>query len=250
MRTRIWALLGGLCIAFSLAQPALGFFEAFSKLADEIKAMEKSSPTGLNDLLQKLEKDSTVRLTDVGTGDWFYRYVSSVARWGIVSGYKDVSGKPMGSFGPGNTVTVAEILKMALKAAQVDEKKCKGSPGMAQAEDHWARPFVVCARQKKVRLLNSSPDLNRAALRGEVLSVIFDAFGDKVPPLMAPFSDTVNHPLEADIASAAALKMVSGDKDASGQATGTFRPNAPVNRAEAAKILYERLRVEAMGEKK
>jgi hypothetical protein len=138
---------------------------------------------------------------------------------------------------------------MALKAAQVDETTCVGNLTLPQAENHWARPFVICAQERGVRLLSSQPDLNRPALRGEVLSVIFDAFGDKVPPLYAPFKDAANHPLESDIAYANALGIVSGDKDASGNALGTFRPNAAVNRAEAAKMIYERLRVEVMGQK-
>lgn len=244
MQYRTWAALASGGIILSITFPAFAFFEGFSTLSDEIRSMEESSPEGLNDLVQKLSGATEPQFVDVGSADWFYAYVSSVARWGIVSGYKDAVGKPTGSFGPGNTVTVAEILKMALRAAQVNETTCKGTAGLAQAERHWARPYVICAQERGVRLLQSSPDLDRPALRGEVLSVVFDAFGDKVPPLFAPFTDTRDHPLESDIAYAAALKMVSGDKDASGKPTGTFRPDAPVNRAEAAKIIYEKLRVE------
>ena len=241
----------GVAIIFFLSvSPAAGFFEAFGQLAEQLKAIEGSAPENLESVLQEQDAGSAVRFTDVGTGDWFNRYVAPVARWGIVTGYKDAGGKPTGVFGPGNTVTVAEILKMALKAAQVEETQCTGSTGLPQAETHWAKPFVICARQKKVRLLRSTPDLNRPATRAEVLSVIFDAFRDEVPPLFAPFKDAAGHPLESDIAYGAALRMVSGDKDASGKPKGTFRPDAPVNRAEAAKILYERLRVEVMGDPK
>lgn len=233
--------------ALAFLQPAAAFFEVFSTLSEELTAIEQSSPEALGDLLEKLDASSTTKFSDVQSPDWFYRYVSSVARWGIVSGYKDASGKPTGVFSPGKTVTVAEILKMALKAAQVDETQCRGSPKFTQAEQHWARSFVVCAQERGVRLLETSPDLNRPAMRAEVLSVIFDAFGDQPPPLFSPFTDSVNHPLESDIAYAAALKMVSGDKDASGNPTGTFRPNDAIVRAEAAKIIYERLRVEVIG---
>lgn len=246
MRTPLWVATGACALAL-IPSSAAGFFEAFSRLADEIKKIEQSSPESVDKTVQDLESTS---FKDVKKDEWFYRYVTPVARWGIVSGYKDAQGKATGQFGAGNTVTVAEILKMALKAAQVDESTCKGTPALAQARDHWAKAFVVCAEQKKMRLLKSKPDLNRAALRGEVLSIIFDAFGDTVPPLFAPFKDAVGHTFEADIAYAAALRMVSGDKDATGNPTGTFRPNAAVNRAEAAKIIYERLRVEVMGEKK
>lgn len=229
--------------------PAHAFFEVFSTLSEELKAIEQSSPEALGELLEKLDAPSAMKFSDVQASDWFYRHISSVARWGIVTGYKDSTGKPTGIFGPSKTVTVAEILKMALKAAQVDETTCQGTPAFAQAEKHWARAFVVCAQERGVRLILSAPDLNRPAKRAEVLNVVFDAFGDQPPPLFSPFTDTVNHPLESDIAYGAALKMISGDKDASGKLTGTFRPNDAVVRAEAAKIIYERLRVEVMGEK-
>lgn len=229
-----------------LTDRAGAFFEIFSQLKQEIRAIEESQQGEERDTLVKKLDAGVAGFRDVAAADWFYQYVSSTARWGIVSGYKDAAGKPTGEYGPGNTVTVAEILKMALRAAQVDETTCTGTPGFAQAETHWARPFVLCAQGKKMRLIAARPDLNRPALRAEVLSVVFDAFGDTVPPLFAPFTDTVNHRLESDIAYGAALRMVSGDKDASGKALRTFRPDAAVNRAEAAKIIYERLRVQVM----
>lgn len=249
IRHRFIAAASAALTCFTVTVPVTaGFFEAFSELTKEIEALEQSTPETLDDLLKELEGVSAVGFTDVREADWFYRYVSPVARWGIVSGYKDSGGKPTGTFGPANTVTVAEMLKMALKAAQVDEATCKGAPGLSQAESHWARPFVVCAREREMRILRPDPDLNRSATRAEVVSIVFDAFGDTVPPLFSPFKDTANHALESDVAYAAALRMVSGDKDGSGTPTGTFRPDASVNRAEAAKIIYERLRVEVMGE--
>lgn len=247
MRRYVIAGCIGLLLSGAIAiKHAVGFFEIFSQLKQEIRAIEASQKgTERDAVVQKLGATGT-SFDDVAATDWFYQYVSSTARWSIVSGYKDAAGKPTGQYGPGNTVTVGEILKMALRAAQVDETTCTGTPGFAQAETHWARPFVLCAQGKKMRLIASRPDLNRPALRAEVLSVVFDAFGDTVPPLFAPFTDSVNHRLESDIAYGAALRMVSGDKDASGKALRTFRPDAAVNRAEAAKIIYERLRVQVM----
>lgn len=217
-------------------------FEAFTQMADELRKIEQSAPS---DQASTVESLKTLIFTDVPQTEWYYRYVTPITHWGIATGYKDANGKATGVFGAGNTVTTAEILKMALKAAQVDETQCTG----VVTEDHWAKPYLVCAREKKMRLFRTATDLNRAATRAEVLSVIFDAFGDTVPPLFAPFKDTEGHPLEADIAYAAALKMVSGDKDAVGKPTGNFRPNDPVKRGEAAKILYERLRVRVMENK-
>lgn len=224
------------------ASSAYAFFQIFTQLADDIKKIEQSAD-GAPKAAEQLQ---TVTFTDVGKNDWFTRYVAPVAKWGIVSGYRTAEGKPTGTFGPGNTVTIAEVMKMSMKAAQVDETTCKGDTGWPQAEQHWARPFVICARERNVRLISAKPDLNRSATRAEVLSAIFDAFGDTVPPLYATFTDAANHRLEPDIAYGAALNIVSGDKDKNGNHTGTFRPDAAVNRAEAAKMIYERLRVEVM----
>jgi hypothetical protein len=43
------------------------------------------------------------------------------------------------------------------------------------------------------------------------------------------------------------MGVVSGDMN-NGKATGTFRPDANLNRAEAAKIIYERIRLDARRE--
>ncbi len=232
-----------------LAAPsASAFFGAFDALEEEFERVEGKSGNELQDILVELEEASGSGFRDVAQGQWYHQYVSSVARWGIVSGYKDSSGNPTGRFGPGDPVTIAEILKMAMEAGRVDESACTGTPSLAQARNHWARSYVACAEQRSFRMLRSGPDLNRAALRGEVLAIIHDAFGDRVPPLFSTFKDAANHPFESDIAYAAALGVVSGDKDAAGVPTGRFRPDSAVNRAEAAKIIYEKLRVEVMGE--
>lgn len=233
---------------FLLSPAASAFFGAFDALEEEFQRIEGKSGNELQDILEELEEASGSSFRDVAQGQWYHQYVSSVARWGIVSGYKDSSGNPTGRFGPADPVTVAEILKMAMEAGRIDESACTGTPNLAQARNHWARNYVACAEQRNFRMLRGVPDLNRPALRAEVLTIIHDAFGDRVPPLLSTFKDTANHPLESDVAYAAALGVVSGDKDASGNPTGRFRPDAFVNRAEAAKIIYEKLRVEVMGE--
>lgn len=51
------------------------------------------------------------KFCDVSSSDWFYGYVNDLASKYIVSGYED------GCFRPGNDVTRAEFLKMAVEAA-------------------------------------------------------------------------------------------------------------------------------------
>lgn len=221
---------------FLFTSPAYGFFQALDKLRPK-----ENAGGGIQKVLQQVEEAKNASKSgfkDVKEGDWFGSYVSSVAKWGIVSGYKDKDGKPTGKYGPGDPVTVAEILKMTMKSAKVDEKECPALVKHPKAGNHWAKVYVACGEAQGVRLLKGNPDLNRGASRAEVLTILFDAFQDSVPEESSDFTDSHGHAYEADIAFAAKLGIVSGDKDEDGNPKGTFRPNDKVNRAEAAKMIY------------
>lgn len=216
--------------------PTYGFFQILDRLQPKV-----SPKNELTDAIKRIEDAKGASVTgfkDVKADAWFGAYVSSVAKWGIVSGYKDKDGKPTGSYGPGDPVTVAEILKMAMKAAKTDEKECPATVKHPKAGSHWAKVYVACGEAWGVRLLKGNPDLNRGASRAEVLTILFDAFKDNIPEESSDFDDSHGHAYEADIALAAKLGIVSGDKDEDGNPQGTFRPNDKVNRAEAAKMIY------------
>lgn len=224
------------------------FFDELTELRQELVTWQTSHAADFSDIINTLDDISGVQFGDVAEGDWFNPYVQSVASWGILSGYKGADGKATGVFGPNNNVTIAEMLKISLKSAQVDETICGLVPPLhLQAIGHWAAPFVACGEAKNMALLeNPNVDLNRPATRAEVIQMIDDAFGDTVPPLYSNFRDTANHPLEAHIAYAYTRGIVSGDKNSLGIETGTFRPDAFINRAEVAKIVYQRLRTDVV----
>lgn len=238
-------LLPIIALGILLAPTAFGFFDVLEDLQQELTEEEGSdNPLNLDDLINDLEQttqQSDVSFTDVPASEWYYNAVSFVAGRGIVSGYKDDNGNPTGLFGPGNQVTIAEILKMAYEASGRSTSSCKRTVNLAQANSHWAKPYVSCAEDDGMRVLNSGTDLNRGATRAEVVAIIHDAFRVQVPAGRSPFSDTVNHPYESDIALAAANGVVSGDKGTDGRPTGTFRPNDGVIRAEAAQIIFKSL---------
>lgn len=222
------------------------FFDLLNVLDAELDREEKPVPDLiLSDLTEKLERAArtTMSFSDIDPQGWYARFVTAVAQWGIVSGYNDARGNPLGIFGPSDPVTVAEILKMSLKAVGIDEARCLRPPLLPHARGHWSERYVACAEERNFRLFQLQPPLNRPALRAEVLTVIHDAFGDTVPPLLSLFNDTQDHPYESDIAYASAMGVVSGDTDLQGTSLGTFRPGDRINRAEAAKIVYQKLRV-------
>jgi hypothetical protein len=234
---------------FSATVPVQAFFDEIAQLKTELQAWQTTHAADFTDVVDRLTEMTGPLFNDVTENDWFYPYVSSVAEWGIITGYKTPTGQLTGQFKPGNSVTIAETLKMALKGAKIDESQCKRPVLNPSAKGHWAEAYVSCAEEMGIRLFQFNPDLDRPALRGEVVSIINDAWGDKVPPLYANFKDTASHRFEADIAFAAARGIVSGDKDANGIATGYFRPDDKIVRAEVTKIIYERLKAQVREEK-
>lgn len=222
------------------------FFDEIVALQEELQVWEATNAADFTDVIEQLEDITGPVFRDVEDNDWYNPFVASLAEWGIISGYKDSSGRPTGEYRPGNQVTIAEVLKMAMESAQVDESLCTKTPLHPQAFEHWAKSYVACAEEMNVRILDPllPADLNRPAKRAEVLTIIHDTFGDEVLPLYSSFTDTQGHRFEADIAYANLYGIVSGDTSAQGVETGTFRPNDPINRAETAKILYEKLKLQ------
>jgi hypothetical protein len=247
---RVALALPVLALALLLVPMTKAFFDEFDELKQELVTWQTTHAADFSDLINTLDDLSTVQFSDVTTADWFSPYVASVSDWGIVSGYRDAAGQPTGKFGPANPVTVGELLKMALEAAQTDKSQCGlVPPTHTKAIGHWAAQYVSCGEAMNMRLLSDANiDVNRPATRAEVLAVIHDAFGDTVPPLFSNFKDTIGNTYEADIAYAYTRGIVSGDKDSRGIETGIFRPNDPINRAEVAKIIYERLKVDVKTE--
>lgn len=238
---RIILPIAGLVLTFATVTVVHGFFSQIDEMKAELTGWQSAHAADFSDLLSTLDNLSGGSFNDVSDADWFSPYVATVSGWGVVSGYKDAQGNALGTFGPANPVTVAELLKMAFKSDQIDTSVCGLVPPVhAQAIGHWAQAYISCGEQMNIRILKDpSLTIDRHATRAEVLAVLDDVFGEHVPPLFSNFKDTQGHPLEADIAYAYTRGIVSGDKDSKGIETGIFRPNDDINRAEVAKIIYE-----------
>ncbi|MDO8648980.1 MAG: S-layer homology domain-containing protein [Candidatus Peregrinibacteria bacterium] len=182
----------------------------------------------------------TIVFSDVPQSAWFAPYVFAVAKVGIVTGYTDDRGQPTGRFGPENPVTIAELAKIAHRVAGIDETEVSRQPDNLLARGEWVAPFIASAEQRDwVLYTDPSLDLNRPALRGEILITLLQAFNVPLEwPTGALFTDVTGRtPYAAAIETAANDGIVSGFTDDHGVALGTFGPSAPVNRAEVAKII-------------
>lgn len=230
------------------ATAGVAFFDEVASLRAELVAWEATTQaTNLSDIVERLDAVSAPVFDDVPADAWFAPYVSSLADWGIVSGYKNAEGVPTGAFGPANAVTLAEALKMAMNAAKAPVDGC---PALQEMGDHWAARYVGCGYARGMRVLVQTAAIvpDRPATRAETLALIHDAFDDTVPALYASYNDTDGNRYESDIAYATLVGMVGGDTDLHGAATGLFRPNDTINRAEVAKMIYLRLKRQARDE--
>lgn len=180
-----------------------------------------------------------VNFTDVPQGAWFAQFVFTVAKSGIVSGYRDASGAPNGFFGPENAITIAELTKIAHKLAGINETDVSAPPQNRRAVGQWFAPFIASAEHLDWTLfLDAQIDPTRPATRGEVMMTLLQALD---VPLQWPkgtvFTDVNRRtPHAAAIETAAADDIVTGSST-TGKAGGAFRPGDNINRAEVAKIV-------------
>ncbi|MBU1015655.1 S-layer homology domain-containing protein [Patescibacteria group bacterium] len=213
---------------------------ALNELGDDASDAEvRSVRDRLKRIIAEIKAKAKVRkfakklipFKDTDDDAWYTQYVAPVKDRGIISGYKDANGNELGEFRPANNITVAEILKIALETA--NEAKASGNPELSSALNHWAKGYVKKAEELGLDLVDGNVDLNRAATRGEVVRLVLEAVGiDPEEVASTDFSDVARgHKNARFIQYAADLGIVSGDDNAS-----TFRPDAPINRAEAAKI--------------
>ena len=182
----------------------------------------------------------TVVFEDVSVSAWFAPYVHNTLKTGIVSGYKNDQGELTGRYGPGDSVTIAQLTKIAHELAGIDEKSARGAPQNIRAKNEWFSTYFASAEQRDW-LMFRDPRLDpfRPATRAEVIATLLQALD--VPRLWAKgdlFTDVkATTPYAASIETAAIDGLVGGFTDANGNETGRFGPDQPINRAETAKIV-------------
>lgn len=175
--------------------------------------------------------------SDVPRDAWYAGYVSQATQLDIVAGYRDENGRLTGEFGPTDPVTVAQVLKMAVVGAGYDLNDYTVGDAW---RDVWYGPYIGVAQNEKFSFfINRKSNFEAPATRGEVAQIVADAFrvwlsGDTAEPFKDvpsgnAYARAINQ-LYAD-------EVVTGDTDAYGHTTGSFRPGDRINRAEAVKLV-------------
>lgn len=183
---------------------------------------------------------------DVPRDQWFAPYVREIAELGIVSGYRDAAGNPLGQFGPADNVTIGQLAKIALSASQ-NLDGCPTTPPInLTASGTWAASYIVCTEKLNWTLFaDGSIDVNRAANRAEVVVTLLEAFKVQLSePTGNAFTDvTATTLFNQAIEQAKKDGIISGYTDNEGNLTGLFGPADPVTRAELSKIVTLTLQI-------
>lgn len=107
--------------------------------------------------------------SDVMNTAWFAPYVQTAFKRDIVKGYPD------GTFKPGNTVSRAEFLKMAIATGEFPLPAFTSNPYPDVQTNAWYAPFFAFARdQKLIRTSTGNTAIpNNPITRGEAADVIY-----------------------------------------------------------------------------
>ncbi len=194
---------------------------------------------GISILLEKNEMlsvtgEEAYQFKDVKLAEnaWYFEPVIEMREEGIVSGYKDSAGELTGEFKPGNDVTLGEVLKMTVEAAQL-----KIAP-VADEKAHWAvqAGYFSTAQMLGLDQMLDLSNLNRSATREEVAVIVAQVFGlDTSNPYTGIFPD-YNGNFGGQIQAVYDAGIFTGEGE-----TGSFNGSISINRAGMAKVVSKAL---------
>ena len=178
-------------------------------------------------------------LTDI-KGHWSENYVRGLAEKGVIGGYED------NTFKPDQPVTRAELSKMAAIAFEIEPEA--PTRGMFRDTDNsaWYSPYINALHKKGIVQGYEGEKFmpERNVTRAEALKILLESLGAEIPgEIRSSFKDVKSDTwYEKYIAYGTVKNIVSGYDG------NLFKPDQPVTRAEAAKII-SRLRGDTTGEK-
>ncbi|HEY3375298.1 MAG TPA: S-layer homology domain-containing protein [Candidatus Aquicultor sp.] len=167
-----------------------------------------------------------IGLRDVSEG-WYTGYVFDLSIAGVIGG------TGTGFFDPNRKVTKAEFAKMVCKSLGWEPTSGEASKTVEVQPSHWAYPYIKTLSEKGVlAYAGGSYKPGEYVTRAEAVRLVviagilkFDTTGERFP-------DIVGHTDTEYILTGRKYGIVSGYPD------GTFAPDTPVSRCEAAKFIW------------
>ncbi len=175
---------------------------------------------------------------DVPSTSWFSSHVQELATAGILRGYSSPNGTPTGLFGPADPVTYAEITAIAFRVLREDHETSALVPKNRSARGTWASGIIEAAEERGVPVLTTALNVHTPATRAEVIAILLHLLPLASSSGENPYTDLpADHPYRDILLQATSLGILQGDTSPDGTLLHTLRPDDPINRAEAAKII-------------
>lgn len=165
--------------------------------------------------------DNLLVFTDTTEDAWYYNSVGTVKTEGWASGYTDSEGNLTGEFGPGNSVTNGEIIKMVLGAL--------GYGPTGSTSGHWSDPYYSTAKNLGLDV-SAMANPNEPAMRINIATLLNQLMNLQSADTYT-FSD-VSSGSQDTVNAIASAGIMTGDNG-----TNRFRPYDGINRAEAATVI-------------
>ncbi|MBT7703559.1 hypothetical protein HN748_04960 [Candidatus Peregrinibacteria bacterium] len=172
--------------------------------------------------------DGITVFMDTGADQWFYGDVANMSAQGWVGGYRDASGNLTGNYGPADSVTNAEFLKMASEAFGIGQGS--GTPAANEAVGHWSESYYKGAEDWGLNVTDLLPP-DDSARRATIAATMIEILDLQDEGQTFSFSD-VPWDLEDTINRIAGAGIMTGD-----DGTNRFRPYDGINRAEVAAVI-------------
>jgi hypothetical protein len=179
---------------------------------------------------------------DIPQGEWYTTAVNTLTQKGILSGYKDTEGNPLGIFRPAREISHAEALKLVLLVSDKPELQM-------QENLHWAAPYYEYAKKMNVPSLFRASQFDTPITRADCIALLIEVADLSHTSTQNSFNDVPsNHPHAEAISFAQQLGWINGDTDKDGNPLHRFRPDAELSRAEFSVILQRVLEKKGGGE--
>lgn len=173
---------------------------------------------------------NVVNFTDLNEGHWSYDYIRELIGRGVVGGYADLTVRP------DQEITRAEFVKILLTCARISTNEVQKNVNFADMSAvDWSMPYVEQA--VRYGLVGGYSDdtfrPNKSITRAEAVKILAEFLELELNEnAESTFSDVENEAWYAPYVDAIREAGV-----VTGYADGTFKPNNPITRAEASKVI-------------
>jgi hypothetical protein len=195
----------------------------------DVGADQKSSPEQDPNLKHFISKNlyKKGQFSDLGGTEWFVESVLKCFELGLMNG------KEQGKFDPNGSILLSEAVTLA---ARVNNIYHGGEGNLPTTGDTWFEGAVAYAVNNKIITTGDFTDFNQPATRAQLAYIFSKAVPDSI---LAKVNNVANIPdvSESQTSGDSIYRLYRAGVLSGSDEQGNFRPNAKINRAEAAAII-------------